>query len=83
MDHVVELELVDIAGVEPCEAGSHVLEELAQLRSVVRGDRLACGTALSLVHLLASGFFSPRHILDAISAEPNQLDVVADVPPIR
>jgi len=72
MDQVVELELIKLAGVELSKAGAHMLEEFAQLLLVVRSDRLACGSALGLLNLLALGVLWPRHVHDGISAGTRQ-----------
>ena len=49
MNHVVHLELIDLAGIELGEAGAHTLEERSQLASVVRGDQLSGGTTIGLL----------------------------------
>jgi len=48
LDNVVELEDVDRAGVAPGEPFAHVLEQLRQLRLVVRADGLTIRAALGL-----------------------------------
>jgi hypothetical protein len=47
LDEVVELELVDFAGVELSEAKADVLEEYSELFLVVHSDRIACGAAFA------------------------------------
>jgi hypothetical protein len=48
MDHIVELELIDLPGVELGEARPHVLEQCPQLRLVIGSDKFPCGTTISV-----------------------------------
>jgi hypothetical protein len=61
MDHVVKVELVDLAGIEANEAVTHMLEQLPQLRPVILGDHLSRRSPLGLV-ALALGVTTPGHI---------------------
>lgn len=49
MDLVIELELIDLATVEPLEPVAYPLKQRAQLRLVVRGDKLSGSTAPGLI----------------------------------
>jgi hypothetical protein len=49
MNHVVDLELIDLAGIELGEAGPHPPEERSYLVSMVRGDQLSGGTTIGLL----------------------------------
>jgi hypothetical protein len=49
MNQVVQVELVDLAGLELGEPGSHVFEQGSQLALVVCGDQLPRGTTIGLV----------------------------------
>ena len=49
MNHVVQVELIDLAGLEFGEAGTHALKQYSQLILVVRGDQLSRGAAIGLL----------------------------------
>ena len=49
MDRVVQVELVDVAGVKLGEADTYVLEQCPQMLLVIVGDQLACGTSIGLL----------------------------------
>ena len=40
MNHVVHVELIDLAGIELGETGAHVCEKCSQLALVIGGDQL-------------------------------------------
>ena len=48
MNQVIQVELVDLAGVELGEAGAYVLEQCSQLRLLIGGDELPRGTTIGL-----------------------------------
>src|SRR3974390_810541 len=68
VDQVVELELVDLAGIKLCETRAHVLEEDAQRLAVIDGDRFAGGTSFGLLVVPVLGVGEPRHAFDATAA---------------
>ena len=41
LNHLVQVELIDLAGLELGEAGTHALKQYSQLILVVRGDQLS------------------------------------------
>src|SRR4051812_45905094 len=49
MNEIVELELVDLAGIESAEAGADPLKQRSQLSLMVGGDQLTSSSTLSLV----------------------------------
>ena len=49
MDHIVKFELVDLAGIEPGEAVTYVLEQPAQLFPVIGADEFARCAPFGLV----------------------------------
>ncbi len=49
MDQVVQLELIDVTSIEPCEAIAHVREERPQLTPVIVGDEFSRGSPIRLV----------------------------------
>lgn len=49
MDQIVELELIDLAGVELTEPVPHVLQQTPKLLLVIGRHRRACRPALRLV----------------------------------
>ena len=50
LNHLVQVELIDLAGLELGEAGTHTLKQYSQLILVVRGDQLSGGAALHDPH---------------------------------
>jgi hypothetical protein len=49
MNHLVELELIDLTGIELGEASAHLFEQRPQLTLVVGSDELSRGTPLGLL----------------------------------
>lgn len=49
VDEAVEVEFVDVAGVELGEPGAHAVEKSSQLRLVVCRDQFLCCAALRLL----------------------------------
>ena len=49
MNHVVQFELIDLAGLELGEAGTHTLKQHSQLILVVRGDQLSTRAAIGFL----------------------------------
>ena len=49
MNHVVQVELIDLAGIELGEGGTHALKQYSQLIFVVRADQLTRGAPIGLL----------------------------------
>jgi hypothetical protein len=49
VNHVIQVELIDVAGIELVEAGADVLEQRSQLALVIGGDPLRCCTTLGVL----------------------------------
>jgi hypothetical protein len=49
VNQVIEIKLVDLAGVETDEAGTHVLQQAPQLLLVIGADQLSRCLTLSLI----------------------------------
>ena len=49
VNHIVHVELIDLASIELGEAGAHTLEQRSKLASVIRSDQLSSGTTIGLL----------------------------------